>query len=458
MTFDASRWERRLADLARAHDVPGVSLGVLAGGEVSTVAAGTLNIRTGVRATPDALFQIGSITKPYVATVVVRLAEQGKLDLDAPVRDVLPDFKVADPDVTERVTPRHLLTHTSGIAGECFTDTGRGDDCLRLYVEQCADLGQDVPLGATMSYCNTGYCILGRIIEVLTGQVWDTAMRQQLLDPLGLTHTVTLPEQGLAFRLAMGHVSKPGEAPRPTPTWSTLTRSLGPAGTVCATAEDALAFLRVHVDGGVAQDGTRLLSADTVAEMQRPHVDVPEPWMTGAHWGLGWIVDEWDGRHAFGHDGNTGAQAARMRAVPEAGVAVVLLTDGGDAGALWRELWNDVVREECGVAPPSTPEPADGDPERGAEAIVGRYERYGIRIDVEAGDDGLRARTSLLEPLASQEPDDEPTDWVVRPSSAGDGVFVAQPEGFDEWVPMVAYEVEGERYVHMGARAQRRVA
>jgi CubicO group peptidase (beta-lactamase class C family) len=459
MTLDVPRWERRLADLARTHDVPAVSLGVLAGGEVTTIATGVLNLRTGVRATPDALFQIGSITKPYTATVVVRLAEQGKLDLDAPVRDVLPDFRVADPEVSAKVTPRHLLTHTSGIAGECFTDTGRGDDCLELYVEQCADLGQDVPLGATMSYCNTGYSILGRIIEVITGQVWDTAMREQLLDPLGLTHTITLPEDGLAFRLAWGHVAEPGEAPRPSPVWSPVPRSLGPAGTICATAEDALAFLRAHLDGGVGPDGTRVLSEESVREMQRPHVDVPDRWATGAHWGLGWIVDEWDGRQVFGHDGNTGVQAARMRAVPEAGVAAVLLTNGGDTGALWRELWDDVVREQCGVAMPSWPEPADGDPAAGADAVVGRYERYGIRVDVERDGDGLRARTSIIEPLASQLADEEePSEAVVRPSDAGEGVFVAQSEGDDDWTPMVVFEVEGERYVHMGARAQRRVA
>jgi CubicO group peptidase (beta-lactamase class C family) len=457
MTLTHAHLQTRLAELVSVHSVPGASVALLADDRVAVAAAGVLSLESGVEATPDAVFELASIGKTYTATVVMRLAEEGRLDLDAPVRDVLPGFTVADPDASERVTPRHLLTHTSGIAGECFTDTGPGDDCLELYVAQCADLEQDVPLGATMSYCNTGYCILGRIIEVVTGQVWDTAMRELLVDPLGLTRTVTLVEEGLGFPMAMGHVYKQDEAPRPVPPLSTLSRSLAPAGTVCATAEDALAFLRAHLDGGVARDGTRLLSADTVAEMQRPHVDVPEPWMTGAHWGLGWIVDEWDGRHVFGHDGNSGAQAAHMRAIPESGVAVVLLTNGGGTRALWRELCDDVVREESGVAPPPMPEPAYDEPVR-AEAIVGRYERHGIRVDVEDGEDGLCARTSLLEPLASQEPDDEPTDWVVRPSSAGDDVFVAQPEAEDVWVPMVAYEVDGDRYLHMGARAQRRVA
>ena len=72
---------------------------------------------------------------------------------------------------------RHLLTHTSGIDGDVFTDTGRGDDCLEKYVELLADVAQNHPLGATWSYCNSGCSLLGRVIEKLTGKTWDQAMR-----------------------------------------------------------------------------------------------------------------------------------------------------------------------------------------------------------------------------------------------------------------------------------------
>ena len=98
----------------------------------------SLNKDTGVEATTDSVFQIGSITKVWTATVAMQLVDEGLLDLDAPVADVLPELRLADPDVAKRVTMRHLLTHTSGIDGDVFTDTGRGDDCLEKYVAQLA--------------------------------------------------------------------------------------------------------------------------------------------------------------------------------------------------------------------------------------------------------------------------------------------------------------------------------
>jgi CubicO group peptidase (beta-lactamase class C family) len=168
--------------------VPGASLAVLADGEVTALATGVLHKGTGVAATTDSLFQIGSITKVYTATVLLRLVDQGLASLDTPVVEILPEFRVADPEVSRRVTLRHLLSHTSGISGDFFHDTGRGDDCLARYVQACADLAQNHPLGVTFAYGNTGYIVLGRVIEVLTGMVWDQALAEQLVAPLGLAH------------------------------------------------------------------------------------------------------------------------------------------------------------------------------------------------------------------------------------------------------------------------------
>ena len=137
---DAAHWQRRLAALAKRHSVPGAQLGILrlagegADDELVTVASGILNVDTGVATTTDSLFQIGSISKVWTATVAMQLVDEGLLDLDAPVVEVLPELRLADPDVTKQVTLRHLLTHTSGIDGDVFTDTGRGDDCLEKYV------------------------------------------------------------------------------------------------------------------------------------------------------------------------------------------------------------------------------------------------------------------------------------------------------------------------------------
>src|SRR6186997_1387844 len=127
----------RLAALLERHHVPGAAVGVLHRGEVTTAAAGVVNLDTGVEATPDTVFQIGSQGKMWTATVLMQLVDEGRVDLDVPVRTYLPAFAVADQHVSENVTLRHLLSHTSGIDGDNFADFGRGDDCLERYVESC---------------------------------------------------------------------------------------------------------------------------------------------------------------------------------------------------------------------------------------------------------------------------------------------------------------------------------
>src|SRR5207248_10825591 len=142
------------------------------------------------------LFQIGSMSKVWTATLVMQLADEGHLDLDAPLASLIPDLKLPG-DLASSVTLRHLLTHTSGIDGDVFTDTGRGDDCLEKYAALLADAAQNHPLEATWSYCNSGYVLAGRVIEKLTGGTWDAAIKERLVAPLGMTHTGTLPEEAL---------------------------------------------------------------------------------------------------------------------------------------------------------------------------------------------------------------------------------------------------------------------
>ena len=270
--IDATHWQHRLAALAKRHKVPGAQLGILryAPGredELVETAYGTLNLATGSPATTTSLFQIGSITKVWTATVVLQLVDEGLVELDTPVAEVVPELRLSDPDVTKSVTIRHLLTHTSGIDGDVFTDTGRGDDCLEKYVDVLAEAAQNHPLGATWSYCNSGFSLLGRVIEKLTGTTWDQAMRDRLFTPLGLARTVTLPEEAILHSAAVGHVDVDGEQV-PSPTWG-LMRSVGPAGLVTSTVADVLAFARLHMSGGLAADGTRVLSERSAAAMTR---------------------------------------------------------------------------------------------------------------------------------------------------------------------------------------------
>src|SRR5450631_3803240 len=116
--LNVTNWTSRLNELATEARVPGAALGIWAGGQEILVATGELNTATRVPVTADSLFQVGSITKIWTATMIMQLAEEGQLSLDTTVAEVLPGARLGPGDIGGQVTVRHLLTHTSGIDGD----------------------------------------------------------------------------------------------------------------------------------------------------------------------------------------------------------------------------------------------------------------------------------------------------------------------------------------------------
>lgn len=221
MTRTAEWLQRRLPELVEERGLVGAQLAVLVDGEIHDVAAGALNAATGAPVTTSSLFQIASITKVWTATLVQTLVNEGGLDLDRPVRTVLPDFRLADDKAAQVITPRHLLTHTSGIDGDLFLDTGTGDDAVEKFVARLADARQISPPGELWSYCNSGFTVLGRIVEVLRGKPFNSVLKERLAHPLELTVATTLAENA-ASHAGVGHVdgepvTDPGRSPTGPP-------------------------------------------------------------------------------------------------------------------------------------------------------------------------------------------------------------------------------------------------
>src|SRR6478609_10082416 len=242
MSFTQAELEKKLAELIDRHNVPGAQLAVIDGDTLTEVGAGVLSIRTGCPVSTDALFLPGSIGKLYTATLVLMLADKGLVDLDRPVKAYLPDFEVRDAHARDTVTVRDLLRHTSGFDGDVFIDTGRGDDALPRYLEEIRDLPQIADPGAIWSYSNSGYSILGRLVEVVADTVFETALRERLLTPLGLEHSVVFPEDAIPHPNSVGHVPDP-ENPESlvvSNPWG-LYRSCGPMGaSLVASAGDVI--------------------------------------------------------------------------------------------------------------------------------------------------------------------------------------------------------------------------
>lgn len=452
-TVESADLRGRLQELIARHDVPAASIAVLADGQVATAAAGVLNLDTGVTATADSLFQIGSITKLYTATLAMQLVDEGRIELDAPVVTYLPELRLADREVAEAVTVRHLLSHTSGIGGDHFPDLGRGDDVVARYVASCAEIGQTHPLGATSSYCNAGFVIAGRIVEVLTGESWDEALARRLVAPLGVGHTFTHLEDVLRFRSALGHMEQDGRM-RPVSQWG-LPRACGPAGLVCATAADVVTFARAYLDGGRTATGAQVLSSESVAAMLEPQAALVDRYTMGSHFGLGWAVFDGDHPRLHGHNGGTVGQASFLRVVPSAGVAIALLTNGGHATDLFDDLVRPLLGERAGVTLPPPLAPPRVAARFPLDPYAGVYERLGCRIEVERRDAGLTARSISTGPLAPVFPDPVEHELVpVRPD-----LFVTRQPDEKGWTAMVFDRREdGARTVHFALRATPKVA
>jgi CubicO group peptidase (beta-lactamase class C family) len=417
--------------------------------DLAVVSCGVLSTDTGVPVTDDTLFQLGSLTKIATTTMVMQLVDEGRLDLDQPVIDLLPEFRLADATAAEHVTIRHLVAHTSGMPGDVFIDTGRGDDCLARYVAALADEPMAHPLGAMWSYCNAGFVVAGRVLSRLTGMTWEAAIADRLFGPLGLTHAVTLPEDALLFRAAVGHIGEAGAPPDPTRTWG-LPRPLGPAGLITASAADVLTFVRMHLRGGLAADGARVLSERGVAAMADRQVDLPAD--AGAvSWGLGWGRYDWGGQLVLGHNGATIGQAAFLRVLPGRGLAVVLLTNGGDAADLYDELFREMFDELAGVSLPANPAPPACLPAVDLAPYLGTFERTAVRFEVFVRDGVPVLRRSTSGVLATLQP--EPVrEYDLVP--VADGRYVIREPGARMWTPVTFLTgPDGRLYLHSGSRA-----
>jgi CubicO group peptidase (beta-lactamase class C family) len=332
----------------------------------------------------ETLFQIGSITKTVTGTIAIHLVEQGELDLDAPVRRYLPQLRLADEEVAEQVTMRHLLTHTGGWFGDYFADTGRGDDALDRILHELAELPQLAPLGQIWSYCNSGFYIAGRVIEVLTRRPFEIAARQLVLEPLGMNSSFFFPEEVMSHRYAVGHRDEEGQTVVARP-WA-LARAASVAGGITSNVGDLLRYARFHLGRE-----TGPLAAESIARMREPHAETGEP---GRKIALTWFVRELDGAVLAEHDGGTNGQMARLMLAPEAGFALAILTNHSPAG-------NDVLRDVTRLAlqlylgiETRNPEPREASHERLSE-YTGVYANPWAELELRTGESRLIAHTTF---------------------------------------------------------------
>lgn len=416
----AASWGELLAGACEASGTPGAVLGVWHESTSAVVAHGVLSTATGDRTSAGSVFQIGSITKTWTAAMIAQLVAEGRLALDSTVAEVLPGVRLGNPDLAGRITVEHLLTHAGGLDGDVFTDTGRGDEAVEKYVDLLADVATVHEPGLAYSYCNTGFVLLGRMVEVLDARTWDASLNARLILPLGLRDVCTLPEEALLRRAAVGH--RDGA---PVEQWG-LPRSLGPAGLITTTAGDLLTYARQWLGAEVSP---------ALLAMGEPLLAVPGG---GDVDGVGqaWMIGRWEQHTVLGHSGGTIGQSAELRVVPALGLAVCLLTNASACGAVWDAVVPTLVRELCGVEVPRLPAPDPAQSPADLGRHVGVYERREYRFQVDLDHQDISGLSVLILPRGDLAHLSTAERVRLYPSDASGDRFVARSEGTDDpWSP-----------------------
>jgi CubicO group peptidase (beta-lactamase class C family) len=369
---------KQLTALAEELEVVGVAAAVYQDGEEEYAFHGVTSVDNPLPVDESTIFQYGSTHKTFTATAIMRLVEQGKVDLHAPVRTYIPELETKDPSVAERITVLQLLNHTAGWTGDAREDCGDGDDCRAIFVEKLASFEQVTPLGAVVSYNNAAVNVAGRVIEKVTGAVYEEAMTELIHKPLGLDHSYFFPNEVMTRRFVVGHTrSDDGEIKVARP-WA-LARAGAPAGGfgVSSTIGDQVKWARFHLG-----DGSPLLSKESLDLMKEPTAGMRGSALGDAV-GISWLLREVGGLKEVGHGGTTIGQYSQFFMIPEEDFALVSMTNCGPNGSqLNRRLAAWGLEAFFGVTEPDDEQIALGDD--ALADYVGTYETVAAWADVTA--------------------------------------------------------------------------
>lgn len=409
---DQQEFASRLAELAGEFQVPGIAAGIYHEGAEQYAVSGITSIESPVPVDEDTLFQFGSTGKTFTATAIMRLVEQGKIDLVDPVRRYVPELKLKDEDTAQSVTILQLLNHSAGWQGDFFEDTGRGDDAIARYVEKMAGLEQVSPLGAQASYNNAALVLAGRVIEKVTNQVYEDVIKELLLQPLGLEHTFAFMNDIMTRRFVVGHTHHQDGRITVARPWA-LPRSLAPAGGWSASVHDQLAWARFHLSDGRAENGEQVLSKASLDRMKEPTFSLGGS-AIGDYVGISWLMKDLDGVRLVGHGGSTNGQRAAFQMVPARDFAVVVLTNSVPNGAQLHEAMVKWALERYLGVVQSEPQPITLTEDQ-LSSYTGAYKTIGSIVHLTMEEGRLLVKTepspetrARIRERGDDEPEDQP--------------------------------------------------
>jgi CubicO group peptidase (beta-lactamase class C family) len=410
---------RKVAEMTGA---TGLALGVSTPQGAGLAATGVRSLDSGEPVTPSTAFMIGSVTKVLTATMVMQLVDDGLVSLADPAVQHLPELLEVAPgdDAVREITVRDLLTHSSGLAGDVFVDTGRDDDASERLLGAMAGTGLWHQPGRYWSYCNSALVAAAVLVERHLGLPYWRALESRVCGPLGVPLPAVFTDDVLRFPIAAGHVDD-GSGRRTTSARDVIWSNVGAGSRPWARVEDLLAFGRAHLPGA-----TSLLSPASRALMQAHVLDHPQS-LAKAGQGIGWMLLDDDPTPVIGHLGEVRGFTAALMLAPEQGIVVAALANDGGGGA---SVFGCVqlVLGELGVqmSMPGSHATASG-PALPQSAVLGRYCAYGADLEVSAADgQGIRlagTSTDLDGAPVPVELTADPVGGVLYRDRAPDSVF-----------------------------------
>lgn len=308
---------------------PSLSVSVLHQGKEYHIALGKADVEADVAATPDSIYCIGSSTKAFIATALCILADEGKLDLDAPVKNILPWFRMYDPYMTENLTPRDALSHRSGMPRHDLTWLNTPTRTTRQLVNGLAWLPPAFTPRTRFHYQNHMFVLATLIVETLTGAHWSHFVSQRIWQPLGMASTWASGNliDDAEPRKARPYALDGGKAKQVPYNYAV---SVGGAGSIYSTTTDMLKWLRFRIEGDES-----ILSAARLKDMHTPQMIIKDgemsplsfPEIDFTAYGLAWMMESYRGVKAVHHGGTIDGFKSQQLFLPAKGVAVSALAN-----------------------------------------------------------------------------------------------------------------------------------
>ncbi len=393
--------------------LPGLALAVVAGGEVVYAQGfGHRDLENDLPMTPDTLFAIGSTTKAMTATVLAMLVEEGRLDWDQPLTRYLPSFRLADPMITARITPRDLVTHRSGLPRHDLLWYNHNQGSREEMVARLAHLELSADLREKFQYNNLMFMTAGYLAGKLTGGTWEEAMGARLFAPLGMERSnfSVVESQGDADHALPYRENDDDQLERIPFRPIDL---IGPAGSVNSSVREMSRWLVFNLSQGRVGD-EQLLNPATLADVHAPHMTVPAPSpesrVSQSAYGLGWVVEVYRGHRRIAHGGGIDGFTTSMMFFPDDDLGLVAFSNRGSG---LPSLVNRTAADRIlGL------EPADWI----ADALKRRQKGEAVREEAEKKKDAVRvAGTAPSHPIADYAGTYEHPGYGTLAIVAGDG-------------------------------------